>query len=435
MSLALYPSIKLGATEQKIRRSISRLTTGLNILAGGTSGDFAQGIEFSKEARSNKAVVSTTQVGLDLLRTAESALVELAALATRLREIGIADTNSTNSASDTAALNAEAISVSDSIDDIVSTLKFHSVALLGTSDTSFNIVKNLDGETTSVKTTAGITATNITDATNSNTTADTALTEINQNKKANEPWAYSLMLSYGDTKQVTNVTITTTNKTWSSSTKNYQTQSYQNALTDSSAGGLVMTYAFSPIQDKDSKSLYVYNNDKLLIMNQDYVITNASDNRIVFVGANKPDVGDKVRIEFFDKKQDVIDLIDVVLSDLEKNKFINDKFYSESKAKSMIQRGNSINKIRNYLIGKGINNEFIKQTVAKIQEDNNDQDFFSAIKICKKKRIGPARDENNRPLFMKKDLGILARSGFDFDTSKRVLDIDKEEYLKIINLL
>ena len=179
MSLALYPSIKLGETEQKIRRSISRLTTGLNILAGGTSGDFAQGIEYSKEARSNKAVVSSTQVGMDLLTTAESALVELAALATRLREIGIADTNSTNSTSDTAALNAEAISVSDSIDDIVSTLKFHSVTLLGTSAKSFNIVNAADGGTTSVKTTNGIAATNITDATISNTTADTALTEIN----------------------------------------------------------------------------------------------------------------------------------------------------------------------------------------------------------------------------------------------------------------
>ena len=85
------------------------------------------------------------------------------------------------------------------------------------------------------------------------------------------------------------------------------------------------------------------------------------------------------------KKQDVINLIDVVLSDLEKSKFINDKFYSESKEKSMIQRGNSINKIRNYLIGKGINDKFIKETVNKIQENNNDQDFFSAIKICKKK--------------------------------------------------
>ena len=86
------------------------------------------------------------------------------------------------------------------------------------------------------------------------------------------------------------------------------------------------------------------------------------------------------------KKQDVSDLIDIVLSDLEKNKFINDQFYSDSKAKSMIQRGSSINKIRNYLIGKGINNQFIKDTVEKIQDENSDQDFFSAIKVCKKKR-------------------------------------------------
>ena len=68
------------------------------------------------------------------------------------------------------------------------------------------------------------------------------------------------------------------------------------------------------------------------------------------------------------KKKDVNNLIDIVLSDLEKSKFINDKFYSESKAKSMIQRGNSINKIRNYLIGKGIKNEFIKDTVNKITD-------------------------------------------------------------------
>jgi len=135
------------------------------------------------------------------------------------------------------------------------------------------------------------------------------------------------------------------------------------------------------------------------------------------------------------KKQDVNNLIDIVLSDLEKNKFVNDKFYSESKAKSMIQRGSSINKIRNYLIGKGINDKFIKETVSKIENNNSDQDFFSAIKICKKKRIGPARTEDNRPLFYKKDISLLARNGFDFETSKKVMDIQKEDYLKIIKLL
>ena len=135
------------------------------------------------------------------------------------------------------------------------------------------------------------------------------------------------------------------------------------------------------------------------------------------------------------KKKDVNNLIDIVLSDLEKNRFINDKFYSDSKADSMIKRGKSINKIRNYLIGKGIEDKFIRETINKIEEKNEDQDFFSAIKLCKKKRIGPARVEDNRPLFYKKDISLLARNGFDFETSKKVMDIDKNDYLKIIKLL
>ncbi len=134
-------------------------------------------------------------------------------------------------------------------------------------------------------------------------------------------------------------------------------------------------------------------------------------------------------------KSNIADLINVVLEDLEKTKFINDKFYSNSKAKSLIQRGSSINKIRNYLLSKGINDKYVTKTLDEIKANNEDQDFFSAIKLCKKKRIGPARDENNRPLFYKKDMGILARSGFNFDTSKRVMSLEKNEYLKIINLL
>jgi len=135
------------------------------------------------------------------------------------------------------------------------------------------------------------------------------------------------------------------------------------------------------------------------------------------------------------KKQDLINLIDVVLMDLEKSKFISDKFYSENKSRSLIRRGSSINKIRSYLFGKGINDSYIKETIDKIKEDNSDQDFFSGIKICKKKRIGPARAEDNRPLFYKKDISLLARNGFDFETSKRIMDIDKDDYTKIIKLL
>jgi regulatory protein len=94
-------------------------------------------------------------------------------------------------------------------------------------------------------------------------------------------------------------------------------------------------------------------------------------------------------------KSNITDLINVVLEDLEKTKFINDKFYSNSKAKSLIQRGSSINKIRNYLFNKGVGEKYIRNTIEKIHTNNEDQDFFSAIKICKKKRIGPSREEAN----------------------------------------
>ena len=135
------------------------------------------------------------------------------------------------------------------------------------------------------------------------------------------------------------------------------------------------------------------------------------------------------------KKKDITDLIDLVTEDLEKTKFISDKFYSDSKAKNLIQRGSSINKIRNYLFSKGVNDKYIKETILKINKNNEDQDFFSAIKICKKKGIGPARDQDNRSLFYKKDISILARSGFDFETSKKVLDLEKVDFLRIVNLL
>ena len=85
-------------------------------------------------------------------------------------------------------------------------------------------------------------------------------------------------------------------------------------------------------------------------------------------------------------------------------------------------------------MSKGINQKFVKETLDKIKDENADQDFFSALKICKKRRIDPCRIEDNRPLFYKKDIAVLARNGFDFDTSKRVMDLSKEEYEKITRL-
>ena len=138
---------------------------------------------------------------------------------------------------------------------------------------------------------------------------------------------------------------------------------------------------------------------------------------------------------YYIAKNELLTLIDLVIFNLEKSKFISDKFYSQSKTKKFLKKGYSLNKIRNYLINKGINEKYIEDSISKINIEKTDQDFFSAIKTCKKRRIGPAREEDNRVLFYKKDMSILARSGFNYETSKKVLDLSKKDYEKLLRLL
>ena len=134
-------------------------------------------------------------------------------------------------------------------------------------------------------------------------------------------------------------------------------------------------------------------------------------------------------------KKEIFDLIDSVINTLVDQKFLNDKYYSDAKSKVFYRKGYSLNKIRYSLIKKGIDQKYIQDSISIIKENECDPDFFSAIRICRKKRIGPNREENNRSLFYKKDIAILARSGFSYETSKKVLDIPKEEFIKFCKML
>ena len=134
-------------------------------------------------------------------------------------------------------------------------------------------------------------------------------------------------------------------------------------------------------------------------------------------------------------KKEVTLIIDEIVSGLEKNKIVDDELYSDSKARMFLRRGYSLNKINQSLRNKGIENKYIKQSIDKIKEDEIEPDFVSALKLCKRRRIGPLRPESNRELFYKKDMGILARGGFSFELSKRVLDLETIEFNKLIKIV
>ena len=134
-------------------------------------------------------------------------------------------------------------------------------------------------------------------------------------------------------------------------------------------------------------------------------------------------------------KKEIFNLIDSVISSLVDQKLLSDEYYSDSKSKAFLRRGYSLNKIRYSLIKKGIDEKYIKASISKIKENESDPDFFSAIKMCKRRRIGPSREESNRSLFYKKDISILARSGFSYEVSKKVLEKPKEQFKKFCKMI
>ena len=134
-------------------------------------------------------------------------------------------------------------------------------------------------------------------------------------------------------------------------------------------------------------------------------------------------------------KKEIFNLIDSVIASLVDQKLLSDRYYSDAKSKAFFKRGYSLNKIRYNLIKKGIDEKYIKDSISKIKEKESDPDFFSAIKICKRRRIGPCREESNRTLFYKKDISILARSGFSYEISKKVLEIPKDQFKKFCKMI
>ena len=174
-----------GAAASKARHgmneSIARLSTGMRSLYGGDAA--GQSVANTLQARSKSWAIAARNAedGISAAQTAESALLEIAALAQRLRELGIQADNAAllDDDNDEAALDAEAVAIADAIDAIVSKATFNGVSLLGTSAVSTNIGVTDDGGTVALKTTNGITAvTAITQAGASDGSADQTLKEV-----------------------------------------------------------------------------------------------------------------------------------------------------------------------------------------------------------------------------------------------------------------
>ena len=97
-------------------------------------------------------------------------------------------------------------------------------------------------------------------------------------------------------------------------------------------------------------------------------------------------------------------------------KIINDKAYADSKIHNLSLQGKSKFFVKSYLIQKGIEKDLINETLDNYELKNPNWETKSAKIFAKKKRLG-----TNNPNFLDKDLAKMARAGFDYNTSKKIL--------------
>ena len=106
-----------------------------------------------------------------------------------------------------------------------------------------------------------------------------------------------------------------------------------------------------------------------------------------------------------------------ILTDLEVNKLIDDKNFTQSKIHSLSLQGKSKISIISYFVQKGIEKNLIEESFENLELKNPNWEKESAKIFARKKRLGIKYSAN-----FEKDLAKMARAGFSYNLSKKILE-------------
>ncbi len=113
-----------------------------------------------------------------------------------------------------------------------------------------------------------------------------------------------------------------------------------------------------------------------------------------------------------------------ILSDFQRYGYVDDARFAEIRIRDYIQAGKSVRYIQGKLREKGVDSELVNSVL----ENQEYDEFETALKLARKKHIGPFRaDEDARYEYRQKDMGALVRAGFSYDVVTRVLEFQPEE--------
>ena len=126
----------------------------------------------------------------------------------------------------------------------------------------------------------------------------------------------------------------------------------------------------------------------------------------------------KIRRKNIEKKEKftLYNSIPEIIKKLEKNNFINDYNYANSKVNIFISNGKSKTFIKNFLFKKGINEKLSSEIFAELNEKDSNWEIKSARIFARKKNF----QKNNSNY--EKNLSKMARAGFSYEIAKKIIE-------------
>ena len=118
---------------------------------------------------------------------------------------------------------------------------------------------------------------------------------------------------------------------------------------------------------------------------------------------------------------DARSIIDSVLTRCEGLGLLDDGALGRSLVQKLRNRGFSVSRMRNQLLGKGFSEDLCEDLLREV--DETDQELTAARIHAKRRGLGPHRKPpEHRDAYRERDLGALGRAGFSFEIAQMVID-------------
>lgn len=112
--------------------------------------------------------------------------------------------------------------------------------------------------------------------------------------------------------------------------------------------------------------------------------------------------------------------IDALVDRFTELRYVDDRGYGETKAKSLERRGYGLRRVDQALMAAGIDSEMREDIRGEVDEGE------AALAYARRKRIGPFAAEKPSPELKQKQFAAMVRAGHSFDRVKAILGAESE---------